>query len=330
MIRGWLLSGMLHLAVVAAIYVGLPDFARLPAVTDVPITVDLVTDAELELAAPAAAPAKTAPEPPREAASLAKPPPPPEPEPEPKVAAAPPEPPPPPEPAPEPVEVAEPEPAPPPPEPEVTEPAPEPEPQPEPVEVAERHPEVRPPPERPTPPPRPFLKPKTMPAVARREPEPPKPAAAEPEEDPFDAFLRSVEAMPEQLQADQRREGQGRALKGTAETAARGSEGMPSLLPFEKLAVKQQIAACWRLPPGVVGTEDMVVRLRIEVGRDRQVQRVTIEDDGRSGRDPVYRAVAESAQRAVTSCGPLRLAPEKYAAWRDMVLNFRPEDAIRS
>lgn len=324
MTRGWLLSGALHLTLAAAVFLGMPDFARLPPASDVPITVDLVTDAELQQAAPAPAPAATAPEPSREAASAAKPPPEPAAEPEPEVAEAPPEPEP--GPPPEPVETAEPEP-PPMPEPEVAEPAPEPEPEAEPVEVAERPREIRPPPERPAPPPRPNLKPRTVPAVARREPPPPPP---EPEEDSFDAFLRSVESQSERLQAEERREGTGRALEGSAKVAARSTEGTPSLLPFEKLAVKQQIAACWRLPPGVVGTGDMVVRLRIEVGRDRRVQRVVIEDDGRAARDPVFRAVAESAQRAVTSCGALRLAPEKYDAWRAMVLNFRPEDAIRS
>jgi hypothetical protein len=323
--RGWLLSGILHVAIAAAIYFGMPDFARLPPTSDVPITVEVVSEAELKPAAPAPAPAATAPEPPREAASPPKPPPP-APEPEPEVVEAPPEP----EPAPppEPAEVAELEP-PPMPEPEVAEPAPEPElePAPEPVEVAERPRAIQPPPERPAPPPRPDLKPRTVPAAARSQPPPPP---AEPEEDSFEAFLRSVESQSEQLQAEERREGQGRALEGTAEANAAHGQGTPSLLPFEELAVKQQIAACWRLPPGVVGTEDMVVRLRIEVGRDRRVQRVTIEDQSRVASDPVFRAVAESAQRAVTSCGPLRLAPEKYAAWREMVLNFRPEDAIRS
>jgi hypothetical protein len=74
----------------------------------------------------------------------------------------------------------------------------------------------------------------------------------------------------------------------------------------------------------------MVVQLRIQVRPDRTVQQVTIQDQGRLARDPLFRAVAESARRAVDNCSPLLLPPGKYTLWRDMVLNFRPEDAIRS
>jgi hypothetical protein len=235
-------------------------------------------------------------------------------------------------------EVPEPEPAPEPaPAPEVAEPAPEPEPEPapevaeeepeaepEPVEVAARQPEIAPSPARPTPPPQPTLKPRSIPAVARNEP------AAEPPEDDFDAFLRSIEAQSEQLRADQRREGQGRSLEGNGTTNGRSATGTARLFPAEEQALIRQITSCWRLPPGVVGVNDMVVRLRIQVRRDGQVERVSVEDQSRLDRDPLFRAVAESARRAVNTCSPLKLAPEKYEAWREMVLNFRPEDAISS
>ena len=72
----------------------------------------------------------------------------------------------------------------------------------------------------------------------------------------------------------------------------------------------------------------MVVQLRIQVRPDRTVQNVTIEDQSRLGRDPTFRAVAESARRAVDRCSPLILPPGKYAIWRDINLNFRPQDAI--
>ena len=72
----------------------------------------------------------------------------------------------------------------------------------------------------------------------------------------------------------------------------------------------------------------MVVQLRIEVRPDRTVQNVAIEDQARLGRDPTFRAVAESARRAVDKCSPLTLPAGKYALWRDIQLNFRPADAI--
>ena len=72
----------------------------------------------------------------------------------------------------------------------------------------------------------------------------------------------------------------------------------------------------------------MVVRLRIQVRPDRMVQEVSIQDDGRMAADPTFRAVAESARRAVDRCSPLQLPPDKYAVWREIEMSFYPEDAI--
>ena len=92
--------------------------------------------------------------------------------------------------------------------------------------------------------------------------------------------------------------------------------------------MRRQIGGCWTLPVGIDDIDDMVVRLRIEVRPDRTVQAVTIQDQGRLSRDARFRAVAESARRAVDRCSPLRLPPDKYAVWRQIDMNFYPEDAI--
>jgi hypothetical protein len=73
----------------------------------------------------------------------------------------------------------------------------------------------------------------------------------------------------------------------------------------------------------------MVVQLRIEVGPDRSVRRVTIQDQARLERDPTFRAVAEAAYRAVERSSPLQLPPDKYSLWHDLLFNFRPRDLIR-
>jgi predicted AlkP superfamily phosphohydrolase/phosphomutase len=73
----------------------------------------------------------------------------------------------------------------------------------------------------------------------------------------------------------------------------------------------------------------MIVRLRIEVDRGGSVRQVTIEDQQRAQNDPIYRALADSAKRAVERSSPLALPPGKYEAWREMVLNFDPENASR-
>ncbi|MGH6904135.1 MAG: cell envelope integrity protein TolA, partial [Geminicoccaceae bacterium] len=150
-------------------------------------------------------------------------------------------------------------------------------------------------------------------------PEPPK-------QDEFDALLASVEKMDRRVQGEVRQEGTGRAPQGAGQ--ARATTGEAALSRGEVDALMRQIGGCWTLPAGIDGIEDMVVRLRIQVRPDRTVQGVTIEDQGRLTRDPTFRAVAESARRAVDRCSPLNLPPDKYALWRDIVMNFYPQYAI--
>jgi hypothetical protein len=72
----------------------------------------------------------------------------------------------------------------------------------------------------------------------------------------------------------------------------------------------------------------MVVKLRIQVRPDRTVQRVTVVDEAAAQADQRYEVVADSARRAVERCSPLNLPAGKEAQWSDMILNFRPADAI--
>jgi type VI secretion system protein VasI len=102
----------------------------------------------------------------------------------------------------------------------------------------------------------------------------------------------------------------------------------PRLSVGEVDALKRHLGRCWTIPVGIDGLEGMVVQLRIQVRPDRTVQAVTIEDQGRLGGDLAFRVVAESARRAVEDCSPLDLPPDKYDAWRDIIMNFYPEDAI--
>jgi hypothetical protein len=332
----------MHTALAVLLYFGLPSFTRAPPGIEQFVTVELVSeppDAEPE--PPEPAPAATAPEPPRVAAAP-EPPPPPEPvaEPEPE-----PEPAPPPEPEPEIAQPAEPEPAPPPPEPEPApppepepelaqpvepEPAPEPEPEPEPQRAAPR-PSLKPPPPRqlaeatPEPEPQKPEPPKPTPAMAPK-PEPETPPEA-PKEDQFAALLRSVEQMERREQASTERDGTGRIL-AEADGQARSRIGEGRITQSERDALYRQITRNWILPAGAQHLEEIVVQLRIQVGPDRTVRGVVIQDQARLESDPTFRAVAESAYRAVERSSPLQLPPDKYTLWRDLVLNFRPQDAI--
>jgi TonB family protein len=164
--------------------------------------------------------------------------------------------------------------------------------------------------------------------VVEQAPEPPEtPRAEPPEEDSFAALLKSVEQLDRRDQAEAVQEGTGqrRSDQGEARSSSLGDGRLSS---SEIDALRRQIGGCWTLPVGADRIDGMVVRLRIQVRPDRTVQQVSIQDGSRMAADPTFRAVAESARRAVDRCSPLQLPPGKYTIWRDIVMSFYPEDAI--
>jgi outer membrane biosynthesis protein TonB len=334
--RSFTISVIAHLAI-AALLVALSRLSpELPA-EEQPITVEIVTEAPAPSPRPPKpAPAQAAPAPPRQAAAPAPPPPAPEPEtkaepkPPPPVAQARPEPETPepvPEPPAKPVEATKPEPA---PEPK-QEAAPRPEPAPKPVP---KKPEPEPEPKKPEiakpapvlkkPKPPPEEKP-TETAKAEPKPEKPKtPPAAKTEANDFDALLRSVEAQPKRVQAPEKRDGKGASAEagGTGQPGeAKVAQINPSLLVA---SISRQITPCWNIPIAAQGIGGLRAELNIALGPDGSVQSVSATDTARMRTDPVFRAFAESAVRAVQRCSPLKLPPESYQVWRNIIFNFDP------
>ncbi len=327
--RSLIASVLFHLAL-AILVVGLSALGRTLPVAEAPVSVEIVTATteppQPSPKPPAAPPAQTAPAPPRQAATPAPPPPPPpppkaEPPPEPKPV------PPPPPPPPKAAEPAKPEPAPPPPPPRKAEPA-KPEPSP---------PEPKPAPPPPAPdkpaPPKPAEAPKAQPKpdkpvdVAKAEPKaerPPTPPAPKPADSDFDALLRSVEQTPKRVQAPEQRAGKGSA----ADAGGTGQPGKavtaqinPSVLAA---SISRQITPCWNIPVAAQGLGGLRAELNIVMGPDGGVQSVVPMDAARMSTDPVFRAFAESAVRAVRACSPLKLPPESYQVWRNIIFNFDP------
>ena len=307
--RGWIFSGVLHAGAIAAAVIGLPS----------------LFDGESEYVEEAIFIAMVAEE---DVAGVRQPDPEPEPEPEPVFAAAAPEPPPPPEPE----RVPEPEPE---PEPVVSEPEPEPEPVVE--EVPPAPPEVKP-----EPPPEPQPAP---PAVQASVPKPRvKPAPAPPS---FDSLLRSVaEAEPEekpQPQPEPQLEPQlepkfDELLANVADTPApepeiekrdppRRTRAMMVAMANQIAAlIKARVEANWSVPVGVRDAGELVVTIRIRLGRDGAVLRADILD-ANYAEDANFRTMAESARRAVLKASPikaLRRFGDDYNEWRVVTMTFRP------
>ena len=89
-------------------------------------------------------------------------------------------------------------------------------------------------------------------------------------------------------------------------------------------AFKAQVSQCWRPPTGGLGARDINVKLRIRFKPDGTLEKPP-ELANFSG-SPFFRPAAEAAQRAVWQCQPYRMPKEKYATWRDMILNFDPRE----
>ena len=307
-----ILSILLHVAIIAIIWLGPPSFSD-PMVEPVQI-IDVAVVTEIRQQPDEAVPPKPEPEPkkappeppkPPKTASLPKPPPPAPPPPPPEPAAKPePKQPVEPEPAQEPVSVPIPK--------EV--PKPKPEPKPEPKEVAQPEPSLAPQPRRkPKPPPQDDFASvlKTVEKLKRDQPKPePKPKKDEPT---FEEQLSDV------LNKHAR-------LDKPKQPAPLG----PKMSMSEIDALRRQIERCWNPPAGAPEAENLVVEVKLAINPDGTVRHTRIVDTARMSRDPFYRAAAESVRRAIKSplCTPLKLPLDKYELWKDTTLRFDPRELV--
>ncbi|HEX9791976.1 MAG TPA: hypothetical protein VGA60_15050, partial [Kiloniellales bacterium] len=213
-----------------------------------------------------------------------------------------------------PVEQAKPLPEPEPPKPE---PVPEPpkaealpEPEPEPV------PEVKPEPE-----PEQVA---AIPPKPRKRPEykePPK-KKEEPPPNPLASILRNVERLKEKPAPPQEE-------KPAAEQPGPVSRQVSAFEQNDMVsAIQQQLSDCWRLDPGAVDAEDMLVEIRVALNPDGSIQRADVVDVARMSRDGYFRSAAENAMHAIYKCAPFRLPTNKYQIWRELTLRFNPREML--
>lgn len=105
----------------------------------------------------------------------------------------------------------------------------------------------------------------------------------------------------------------------------RGSDSIITL--DEKDALRQQIERCWVPPVGAMGADDLLIKLKISLKPDGSLQGPPVLMN--SGGSQYFQVAAESAMRAVRRCEPYSLPPEKYGAWKEIILNFDPSQMFR-
>jgi colicin import membrane protein len=93
-----------------------------------------------------------------------------------------------------------------------------------------------------------------------------------------------------------------------------------------KAQISGQLKRCWHLPGGGGGIETTVVTLKWRLKPDGSLDGLPQVLEPQSG--PVFQIAAEAAVRAVTSCAPFDLPPDKYAVWKTVTWNFDPREMM--
>jgi len=97
-------------------------------------------------------------------------------------------------------------------------------------------------------------------------------------------------------------------------------------------AIRRQIERCW-LVPAAIGAKDvqeMSVQVRLKLNPDGTLRESRIVDRFRMEMNATYKAVAESALRAIRNprCSRFNLPLQKFDVWKDMVLRFNPSEMV--
>ena len=100
-------------------------------------------------------------------------------------------------------------------------------------------------------------------------------------------------------------------------------------LPMDQ--IRTQILRCWNIPAGVKNQINLVVPIRVHLQSDGTVASAEHSGDpNRYAADPPYRAVADSARRAVLACSPLTVPSSSYEQWKDLTFRFAPMEVMGS
>ncbi len=209
--------------------------------------------------------------------------------------------------------------------PKKEEPKPQPKPEDKPVPEPQK---PKPEPEPKAEPVAPAPKEKPKPPVPPKKPEEKKKPEKKPDKkktNAFDSVLKNLEeiekTVPDAVNEDK-----------TSDNAPEQQVGeIGDKLTISELdAIRRQLQMCWHPPAGAKGAQDMpIIPVRLFLNIDGSVREARLVEKGQMG-DAFYRAVAESALRAVKDpqCNPLKLPAEKYEQWKDMTINFNPKDLM--
>ncbi|MDR2107668.1 MAG: hypothetical protein LBO73_04090 [Holosporaceae bacterium] len=108
-----------------------------------------------------------------------------------------------------------------------------------------------------------------------------------------------------------------------------GVEGNAISEDFIAASINSRIKSHWIVPSGVKDAENVAVDIHVQFGDGWQVKEVRILDEKRYATDPVFRAAADSARRAILEMGALKISgglPKNYGSF---TFHFDPRKMLR-
>ena len=176
------------------------------------------------------------------------------------------------------------------------------------------------------------------PKLPERKPEPPKKVEAKPEKpkpkpSPARPKQARLQCRSHRRAAEQdpgsRPKSRTRSMPPTrrAKTVRGQSNGTQMTMSVNEIdALRARIAQCWNPPPGGLGADAIIVKLRLQLNEDGSL--VGYPSIANSGSSPFFQAAADSAVRAVFQCQPYALPSEKYAGLARHDPQFRPKPDV--
>ena len=98
----------------------------------------------------------------------------------------------------------------------------------------------------------------------------------------------------------------------------------------EEDALKAQIFGCWSIPLGLPLSDDLLVRIKLQLKPDGSIEKMEMLDHVKMntpGKEK-FRTLADSVRRAIQLCNPLRVPTTGYERWKNMILNFNAREML--
>ena len=180
---------------------------------------------------------------------------------------------------------------------------------------------------------KPKPKPKQLAAAPKLKPAPrPKRRPRSPldKEKQFLSVLKNLEKQKKLSKQDATKQ-KDKMAKRTEQKPRRSQFEQQRIAAKLSEAITRQVSPCWKIQAGAKNAANMQVAIWMRFNQDGSLGAMPrIQDRGRLVSDPFFRAVAESALRALRnpSCVPIKLPYKHYDMWREIVLNFDPKEAL--